>query len=339
MKDAPPTRRVTMQDVAEAAGVSQSTVSFVLNGVDDMRIGEDTRMRVLQAARKLGYRLKRPSRPALDHRSPVVGMLVDEIATSSMTALSVDGAQETAWAFDHLLLTAKTGGDERLLEAAVSAWRAMGTVGVIHASVLTRELALPACLRNLPVVLLNGHSPDPAIPSVVPGEIMGGFNATKALIERGHRRIGLIKGESWMEAARDRATGYRRALGTEDIPFDPALERQGNFLPRSGYEQTHALMDLDDPPSAIFCANDLMAIGAYEALKERGLAIPNDVAVMGYDDQEIASQLSPPLSTVLLPHREMGRWAADYLITIWQHREGKAVQFKMDCPVVLRDST
>jgi LacI family transcriptional regulator len=157
--------------------------------------------------------------------------------------------------------------------------------------------------------------------------------------KHGHRRTALIKGESWMEAAGDRAVGYRRALSTRDIPVDPSLERQGNFLPRSGYEQTHALMDLDDPPSAIFCANDLMAVGAYEALKERGLAIPGDVAVMGYDDQEIARQLSQPLSTVLLPYREMGRWAADYLISTWKYREGRAIQFRMDCPVVLRSST
>lgn len=248
-------------------------------------------------------------------------------------------SDKTAWAADHLLLIAKTGGDERLLEAAVSTWKEMGAIGILYASVLTRELTLPRCLDDVPVVLVNGHSADPAIPSVVPSEVMGGFSATQALIEHGHRRIALINGEDWMEAAMDRASGYRRALTTHDIPLDPSLERQGNFLPKSGYEQTQVLMHLDQPPSAIFCANDLMAVGAYEALKELGLAIPGDVAVMGYDDQEIARQLSPPLTTVLLPHREMGRWAADYLMSTWKHREGRAIQFKMDCPVILRSST
>ena len=114
-----------------------------------------------------------------------------------------------------------------------------------------------------------------------------------------------------MEASRQRLKGYRQALATADLPFDPDLVRDGNWQPLSGYEATHALMRLPSPPTAIFCANDLMAVGCYEALRELGLKIPDDIAVMGYDDREIARHLHPPLTTVLLPHFEMGTIAAE----------------------------
>ena len=114
-----------------------------------------------------------------------------------------------------------------------------------------------------------------------------------------------------MDAARDRLKGYRQALATADIPYDPALVREGNWQPSAGYEQTNVLMDLPRPPTAIFCSNDRMAVGCYEALKERRLSIPGDVSVIGYDDEEVARHLSPQLTTLVLPHREMGRWAVE----------------------------
>ena len=140
----------------------------------------------------------------------------------------------------------------------------------------------------------------------MPGEVAGGHAATDVLIRAGHRRIGYVNGEASMEASRHRLRGYRQALATADLPFDPDLVREGNWQPLSGYEATRELMRLTAPPTAIFCANDLMAVGCYEALRELGLRIPDDVAVMGYDDREIAQHLHPPLTTVLLPHFEMG---------------------------------
>ena len=141
-----------------------------------------------------------------------------------------------------------------------------------------------------------------------------------------------------MEASRNRLKGYRQALAAADLPFDPELTRDGNWQPVSGYERTHELMRLPSPPTAIFCANDLMAIGCYEALRELGLRIPDDVAVMGYDDREIARHLHPPLTTVLLPHFEMGTIAAEMLFDAAVRPTARPEQVKVECVLVKRSS-
>jgi LacI family transcriptional regulator len=172
----------------------------------------------------------------------------------------------------------------------------------------------------------------------VPGEVGGGHAATDLLIDAGHRRIGYVNGEASMEASRHRFRGYRQALATADLPFDPDLVREGNWQPLSGYEAARDLMRLKRPPTAIFCANDLMAVGCYEALHELGLRIPDDVAVMGYDDREIAQHLHPPLTTVLLPHFEMGSIAAEMLLDAASGSTGRPRQIKVECPIVRRGS-
>jgi LacI family transcriptional regulator len=173
---------------------------------------------------------------------------------------------------------------------------------------------------------------------VVPDEQAGGFAATMHLIATGHRRIGFINGEGWLEAAGLRLKGYREALATSGIPFDAALVREGDWQVSDGYRQALSLLDLPDAPTALFCANDLMAIGALDAARERKLAVPRDVSVVGYDDQDIARYTHPPLTTVLLPNYDMGRWAAETLIA--QARDGAVdkLHVEMDCPLVTRDS-
>jgi len=331
-------RRVTMQDVARRAGVSQSTVSFVINDVEAGRIAAATRARVLRAADDLGYRPRAAGRHRAGQRHPWIGMLVDEIATSQWAALSAEGAQEAAWGLGRTFVVAMTGGRPEIEDALIASWRAQGIEGVIYASILTRRIAPPTHLADLPTVLLNCHCDDPAFPSVVPAETIGGLNATRALIDAGHTRIGMINGEPWMEAARDRHKGYRQALSSHDLAYDPDLVVDANFLPSGGYQGSRRLMALETTPTALFCASDQMAIGAYEALKEMGKTIPGDIAVMGYDDQEVAQHLNPKLSSVVLPHAEMGRWAADYLITTRAHGQGAPVQIKLDCPLVMRES-
>ena len=327
--------RVTMRDVAVRAGVSQSTVSFVLNGMADMRISAETRRRVLDAVAVLGYRPRGAGRPPKAPGRGVIGLMVDEIATSPFAAISIEGLQEEAWKRDTVAEVVMTGGEPAYENAVLRKWSDDGVIGVVYASILTREVAPPDALARHRAVLLNCYDAGGRYPAIVPAERRGGEAATAALIAAGHRRIAFVSGEPWMEASDQRMEGYERALRAAGIPVDPSLIVEGNFLPSGGHAATRRLMRGAVRPEAIFCANDLMAIGAYEALKELGERIGESVAVMGYDDQEVAQHLSPALSTVLLPHREMGQWCARALLSDPAPAGG---QVRLECPVVLRAS-
>jgi LacI family transcriptional regulator len=349
-RSAPSTRRPTMTDVAKAAGVSQSTVSMVLNNMAGARLAVDTRARVLSVAMELGYRLPRRD-PVLQGSAAagpgtrnLIAYLVDELSTSPHPVQSVDGARDAAWQHGCVLSVAVTRGNTEQEQALIASFGAHPQLlGFIYSTIFTREVALPAALAGVPTVLLNCHDPAFGGPSVVPSELAGGHAATEHLLAKGHTRIAYINGETWMEAAKDRLRGYRRALATHDIAFDPQLVRDGDWNASSGYVATRELMALERPPSAIFCANDLMAIGALDALHELGLAVPGQVAVMGYDDQEIAQHTRPPLSTALLPNYEMGRNALEALLELTSggglRPGGKGKLIKIECPLVLRDST
>lgn len=326
--------RITMKDVALRAGVSQSTVSFVLNGLEDMRISRDTRKRVMAAVEDLGYRPRGAGRPPKSAGRGVIGLIIDEIATSPFAAISIEGAQEEAWKHNVLLEVVMTGSDAEYEAAMLRKWAGDNAMGVIYGSILTRALTPPEGLARHSAVLLNCHDTRGRYSSIVPAERRGGEVATAALVAEGHRRVAFISGEPWMEASDQRMEGYERALRAAGIPVDPSLIVEGNFLPSGGRRATLELMAHDRRPDAIFCANDLMAVGCYEALKELGERPGETIAVMGYDDQEIAQHLSPPLSTVLLPHREMGQWCVE---TLMSGRDAP-VSDRMECPLVLRGS-
>lgn len=323
-----------MKDVALRAGVSQSTVSFVMNGLEDMRISRETRKRVMQAVEELGYRPRGAGRPPKALGTGVIGLMFDEIATSPFAAISIEGVQEEAWKANVIVEVVMTGGDPEYEAEVLKKWSGDNAIGVIYGSILTREIAPPDGLARHRTVLLNCHDGEGRYASVVPAERRGGEVATAALIGEGHRRIAFISGEPWMEASDQRMEGYERALRATRIPVDPSLIVEGNFLPSGGRTATLKLMEEDLRPDAIFCANDLMAVGCYEALKELGERPGETIAVMGYDDQEIAQHLSPALSTVLLPHREMGQWCVEWLLSGSNDLKAN----RMECPLVMRQS-
>lgn len=336
------TRRPTMTDIAKLAGVSQSTVSLVINHMSGAKVSAATRNKVLRIARELGYPVERMGHPLPKQARNLVVYLTDELSTSPHAMTTIDGARDGAWEHDCLLSVYATRNDpqyESAILARVLADPAL--LGVVYATIFTRAVTVPAMLASVPTVLLNCHQKerrDKLYSSVVPSEVLGGYAATMHLIEAGHRRIGFINGESWIEAAAERLKGYRQALSSRDIPFDARLVREGDWQVSSGHGHAQALLAQPDPPTALFCANDLMAVGAIEAVRELGLDVPGQVSVVGYDDQDIARYTQPPLSTVLLPNYEMGRWAAENLIAQVNGGISRRTAMKMECPLVARES-
>jgi LacI family transcriptional regulator len=300
-----------MTDVARLARVSQTTVSLVLNDVPEVRISDDARRRVREAAAFLGYRVG----PRGAGRLRVLGFLSDELSTSPFAAISADHARDAALEENAMLMIAVSRGDPEIEASILDLWRRQDVSGVIYARIFTRRVVAPIQLRQFPTVLLNCHDPDADFPSVIPAELRGGYTATRHLIAAGHRRIAMITGEPWMEATRHRSAGFRRALREAGIAVDASLLRVGDWTPPSGYQETMALMELAAPPTAIFCGNDLMAQGCYDALKASGLSVPADISVIGFDNRPMAQFMDPPLTTLDLPHAEMGRWASATLLS------------------------
>ncbi|HEY4925242.1 MAG TPA: LacI family DNA-binding transcriptional regulator [Roseiarcus sp.] len=334
-------RRPTMTDVAQIAGVSQSSVSLALNEMVGARISQATRVRVIEAARSIGYELPSARRASLIGVGRVsIAYLVDEISTSPHPVVNLDGARDAAWESGHLVTAHVTRSNRELEAFTIQAIkRDSSVIGIIYSTIFTRKVSPPRGLEGMPTVLLNCYAEDRRFPSVVPGEIAGAHAAACYLIGKGHRRIGFINGEPWMDASADRLKGYRQALAGAGIAFDAALVRNGDWLPLQGHRFALELIAQTPRPTAIFCANDLMAMGALEAAAQKGLRVPQDISIMGYDDQELARYTNPPLSTLVLPNYEMGRRAVELLIGIaTRGARAPAATIRVDGPLVERGS-
>jgi LacI family transcriptional regulator len=336
-------KRPSMNDVAKLAGVSQTTVSFVLNNVEGSNIPPRTQERVWAAVKELGYRPNAIARGLRSRRTHTIGFVTDRIATTPYAVRILEGAQELAWANGYLLMLVNTGGDQHLKRTAIDMMLERQVEGIIYATMYHRPVTLPANMHELPAVLLDCYVEDRAFPSVVPDEVQGGRAAVEILLEKGYRRIGFVQDNNPVPAAVGRLKGLKQALEAYGVPFDETLVQTAESIPAGGYQATMALMRLPHPPTAIFCYNDRMALGAYNALRDLNLTIPDDVAVMGFDNQElIAADLSPPLSTMALPHYEMGRWAVQHLLELIEQPElsqqSTSVQHLMECPFIERES-
>ncbi|MGV3550856.1 LacI family DNA-binding transcriptional regulator [Rhizobium sp.] len=333
-------RRVTMMDVAKAAGCSQATVSVVLNGVSDIKISADLKARVIEAARQLGYGVGSVVRhSALEElRGACIGFIVDQLASTPEAVNAIEGARHESWENDITILVAQSQGRAEHEERAIERMLRAGAEGIVYMSIFTRRVSLSPVFDTLPVplVLLNCYTNENRYPSVIPDEINGGRAATNLLVKAGHRRIATITGETFMEATQDRLTGYRKALTEAGIAYDDTIVAEGSWTPTSGYEATRKLMALADPPTAIFCQNDKMAMGCFTALAEAGLKVPGDISVVGYDDDELARHLRPQLTTLELPHRPMGAWAMRQLAK--QSRAPSHPVTKITCALVERAS-
>ena len=267
----------------------------------------------------------------------MIAFVADEVATDPWMALAFDGVRDKALEYGLTACLAVTRGD---LEAEETILKQMGPqlLGIIYGTILTRRIEPSKALLDSRTVLVNCYDAKRRLPSVLPGELVGGRVATERLLQAGRKRIGLINGQEGLDASRDRLKGYRQALSSHDISFDPDLVKPGNWEPSSGYEMTQALMALANPPDAIFCANDMMAVGCLDALRELGLKVPDDISLIGFDDREIAQFTRPPLTTLVLPHYEMGEIAAEMLINAAGGLQAGPTQIKVECVLVERES-
>lgn len=328
-------KRPTMTDIANAAGVSQATVSLVLSGAANVRVSEETRARVAQVAAEMGY-ARRGGIPRASG-APVLGLLIDEVNTTPFAMPFLEAARDEAAGIGWIVASFVTNRDPATEAAALDLLQAHDLKGVLYITLMTRSVRVPDRLAGIPAVLVNCHEIGRRIPTILPGDVAGGQAATECLIRAGHRRIAHIPGESWGEAARDRARGWRQALAGHDIPVDPALLGAPAWTVGSGRDAMAALLALPEPPTAVFCFNDRVAMGACEAIRARGLRVPDDISICGFDNEDVVAYLDPGLTTIQLPHEEMARTAVGLILDA----DGSPLPFrriKVDCPPVVRAS-
>lgn len=336
-----PKGRATIRDVAERAGVSLTTVSEVVNDRPGARVAEETRRKVQEAATELRYVASPVARNLRRGTSQTMVMLSDEIATTPHSGKLILGAQEYAFSQGWHLLIFDTAASKEAESSDIQRLAQLQVDGVIYASMYHQVLSVPAELRALPTVVLDSEAEDRCVPAVAPDEFGGGLAATRLLTAQGHRDIGLVWNSHDIPATRDRLAGHQRALCEVGVQFRPErLAADRPFAP-GGYAAAKALLTDATLPTALFCFNDRMAMGAYRAAADLGLRIPDDLSVVGFDDETLITEnLFPPLTTIALPHRQMGRWAVEKLLELVRDgatRREYAPVF-MACPVVERSS-
>ena len=315
---------MTSQDVAELAGVSRTTVSFVLNDVSGVKISEETRQRVLEAAHQLNYYPASAARSLASGRTNVIGLVVCQSSTNvfadAFLPEVIRGLGEVAQERGFRILL-ESVADVTQPEAYVALVREKYIDGLIVSGPRSDDAQLPRLAEEgVPIVLL-GQLNEVDFNFVDVDNIGAARMATEHLIGLGHRRIGLItNAPRQYTACRDRLQGYRLALEAHDLPYDDNLVRYGDFREESGYEAMSQLLASSKRPTATFVASDLVAFGAMEAIKEQGLAIPEDIAIVGFDDVRLARYVDPPLTTIHLPAYEQGRCAGDLLIRLINSR-------------------
>jgi LacI family transcriptional regulator len=298
---------MTSSAVAAEVGVSQSTVSRALRG--DPRVRPETRRLIEAAADRLGYR----SAAALGASTRTIGVVVADLTNPFFPSLLTPVHDELRLMGYRVVLFAErtdiASGQEaldRLLD------RSLDGVLVTTATLGSR-LGEVMRDRRLPVVLLNRYVDDMDVDRVVSDNHEGGRLAGRHLLDLGHRRIGLISGPSNTSTSRDRVAGFRQALTEEGVEVEEALVRTGPYSHQSGYQHTRTLLRLPDPPTAIFCGNDIIGFGAVDAARSLGVEVPSEVSILGFDDVPMASWEAFQLTTVRQPLTEMATSAARML--------------------------
>lgn len=330
-------KRSTIAEIAAKAGVSLPTVSRVLHHRPD--VAPETRLRVEQVIEESGFARSRVRSALRKVSSGIVDMIVPDL-TNLYSVEIVRGVEEVLGPTDSRLALSLTGESSQFEQNWLTKVLGGTTDGAIMVLAHGQSQHLDTLRRNqIPFVVVDHRGELGAdIPSVGATNWFGGRTAVEYLVSLGHRRVAMISGPGTLRCSRDRLSGYRAALEDAGIPVDPRLIRAGAFIQLSGYEQTCALLDLADPPTAIFAGNDAQAMGVYSALHARGLAVPADMSVVGFDDVSIAELVTPALTTVRQPLAEMGRTAMRMLLRLIAQEPLDSMRVELTTHLIVRDS-
>jgi LacI family transcriptional regulator len=336
MTKQPPTK-VTIVEVAEKAGVSLGTVSRVIN--NDVHVSPETRQRVLAVTRELGYVANRQARSLAGGKTHTVGVIVPDLGTGYIGEIirGIDSELNIS-GFDLILYTThRTASKEANYVANLAEGMVDGLLLVLPRS--PTDYVSTLMQRNFPFVLIDHQGTGKDCPAVGATNWQGAYNATEYLIKLGHQRIGFITGSMDLGCASDRLEGYRAALRTHHVNADAELVHEGDFVQKDGYTGATALLDLGTPPTAIFASNDAMAMGAMDAVRVRGLRVPDDISILGFDNIPQSAMVYPPLTTVQQPLEQMGRVATQMLLGILKDPEKEHGRIELPTELILREST
>jgi DNA-binding LacI/PurR family transcriptional regulator len=328
--------RITLRELAKAAGVSVTTASRVLSE-SDHAVSSEARERVLRLANELRYKPNVSARILRIERSFTVGILANDI-TSYFTPIIIRGVQDTLKDAGYFCVITSFDGDISLQNEAIDALISRGMDGVIFVESWQYSAVPYLQAVNKPYVFCERLFGTKIANSVVTDNCDGAYQAVKHLIDAGHRRIGFINGPDNYYFSHERLQGYRRALSSSRIVFDPQLISQADWNIESGYRAAKQLIGIEDRPTAIFAGNDLIAVGVIYAFQEAGINVPRELAVVGYDDQPVATMFRPRLTTVTLPCYEMGREAASLLLKQMEEGQESADEIVLKGSLIVRDS-
>ncbi|MDI1243760.1 MAG: LacI family DNA-binding transcriptional regulator [bacterium] len=339
----------TLSDVAATVGVAPMTVSRVISG--NGYVSEETREKVLEAVKKLNYRRNGLARSLKRQQTDTVGLVIGDISNPFSTELA-NAVRKTLSARGYNLFICIS---EHSAKEDITALEALVDHNIDGIVVATRsnkegdERLTEIANSGVPVVVVGRDFRHEAVDSISADNFKGGFEATQHLIDLGHKRIGFI-GAAFEDRGRlKRLQGYISALGKHKISIDERLitgrrgsstDTPGYSTEAIGYEGMKRLLSLPKPPTAVFARNDFTAVGAMSAAKEAGLAIPQDLAIVGFDDTPLALHTTPPLTTVRQPMRVQGQIAAEMLLRrISNKDESETEERVLDCELIIREST
>ena len=316
-------RRPTMKDVARHAGVSISTVSYVLNGSGP--VGQERRSRVMDAIRVLDYSPNGTARSLKRRSASTIGLVVPEL-TNPFFAMVAEGVQRAASQRDVLVVLVVPEASEQPEGKHLELLRGQRIDGVVYLSGTgSAPTSVYELARTGPVVLVDEQIPGMNLPAVVCDSRKGAREVAAHVLERGHRSVAVIGGPSALWTAQQRLAGYREAFAGGGLQPDAVPVYVGDYRQASGYDLAAKALAAKPTPTALICANDLMACGAMEYCRDMGLRVPEDVSIVGFDDLPFAALLTPGLTSVRQPAHDMGFRAAAELLDLLEGGEAKDI--------------